>query len=66
MKVWDENMNRWTSTNKFEMTTDPATVAELCDEVGVDISHIDRSAYNIYVCEEELPSGSILRYIINE
>jgi hypothetical protein len=65
LKVWDENMSEWTATDKFEMTTDPEAVAELCAEVGIDISAINQEVYTIYVWED-LPSGSILRYIINE
>ena len=65
LKVWDENMSVWTSTDKFEMTTDPEVVAELCGEVGIDISEVDQDAYTIYVWED-LPSGSLLRYVINE
>jgi hypothetical protein len=47
------------------MESDPAIVAELCDEAGIDISHIDQDAYTILVWAD-LPSGSLIRYVINE
>ena len=65
VQAYDTRKNIWAAAEKFEMTTDPESVAELCSEVGIDISHIDQGAYTIYVWED-IPSGSLLRYIINE
>jgi hypothetical protein len=65
VQAWDTRNNVWAQAEKFNMITDPNEVAGLCDEVGIDISHIDQTAYTVYVWED-LPSGSLLRYVINE
>ena len=67
VQAWDSLNSVWadTGSRKFNMTCDTADVATLCDEAGIDISHIDTSIYTVWACEET-PSGSKLRFIINE
>lgn len=65
IKTYDIRQNMWVNAEKFKMVSDPAKVAELCEEVDIDISSIDQTNYTILVWED-LPSGSLLRYIINE
>lgn len=65
IKAYDNRQKCWADAEKFNMVSDPTLVTKLCDEVGIDISHIDQNAYTILVLED-LPSGSLLRYVINE
>lgn len=67
LKVWDTLKNQWTDTgtDKLAMTSNPTTVAALCDEAGIDISHIDTSVYTVWALED-FPTGSKLRFVINE
>jgi hypothetical protein len=65
IKTYDIRQKLWVEAEKFKMVSDPEKVAELCEEVNIDISGIDQTTYTILVWED-LPSGSLLRYIINE
>ena len=56
-KVWNEAT--------ITMTSDPDVVAACCDEVGIDISHIDQEHYTVWV-QEDICTGSIIRYRIIE
>ncbi len=62
---YDTLNGAWESDNfeKFEMTSDLESVTALCDEAGIDISHIDRTKYTIWAAEVT-PTGSFLRYVI--
>jgi hypothetical protein len=71
-KVFDTNANTWSaSTEKANMISDPEEIAAilegLYEDTGifVDTSHIDTDIYTIWLTEE-CPTGSILRYMINE
>ena len=64
IRVYDMLRNIWTDTS-LDMTNNTETIAALCDEVGIDISHIDTSVYTIWALED-VPTGSKLRFIINE
>lgn len=65
VKAWDALNSCWTGSDKFDMVSDPVEAAELCTESGIDISHIDTTRYTILVWPD-LPTGSKLRYVINE
>ena len=66
IKVYNTKSNAWEPIGeKFAMTSDPDTVASLCDEAGIDISHIDTNIYTVWSVDE-CPTGSILRFIIKE
>lgn len=62
---YDTASNSWMKAEKFDFTSDPEDVAALCDEAGVDISHIDSNVYTVWA-SDVCPTGSILRYIIKE
>lgn len=62
---YNTSLKVWAEVEKFEMTCDTAQVEMLCSEAGIDISHIDTSIYTIWA-SETCPTGSKLRYIINE
>ena len=65
LSVYDDNQLVWTDAEKFEFTCDPSEVAVLCDEAGIDISHIDTNAYTVWALNDN-PTGSKIRFIINE
>ena len=65
LQVWDERNNVWATGELYDMVSDQDEVADLCDEAGIDITHIDKEAYTILVWADT-PSGSKLRYVINE
>lgn len=55
----------WAEIEKPVMISDPVQVEALCSEAGIDISHIDASTHTVWA-SETCPTGSKLRYIINE
>ena len=65
MQAYDADDAKWCSADKLPLISDPAAVSELCDEVGVDISHIDTDVYTVWALEDTC-TGSQLRYIIKE
>lgn len=64
VQVYDNLRNIWTATS-LPMTSDPAIIEERCAETNLDISHIDTSVYTIWVADD-VPTGSKLRFVINE
>lgn len=65
VKVWDNLKGNWTDTS-LNMTSDPDEIAELFNDNGeVDISHIDTDVYTVWV-QDDVPTGSKLRFVINE
>ena len=65
MQAYDDEEQLWVDYTKLPLTSDPETVANCCDEVGVDISHINTDLYTVWV-NEDICTGSKLRYIIEE
>ena len=65
MQAYDDEEQLWVDYTKLPLTSDPEIVASCCDEVGVDISHIDQDLYTVWV-NENICTGSRLRYIIEE
>ena len=65
IQAYDADDDKWYPADKLPLISDPDIVAELCDEVGVAISHIDTNVYTVYVLED-ICTGSQLRYIIKE
>lgn len=66
LQAFDERDQTWKNcSKKLPLTNDPDTVTALCDEVGIDISHIDTEIYTVWALEDAC-TGSKLRYIIEE
>ena len=65
MQAYDDEEQIWVDYTKLPLTSDIDKVNELCDEAGVDISHIDTTYYTVWV-NEDICTGSKLRYIIIE
>lgn len=65
VRGYDANFNVWRDAEKFKFVSDPTAVAAICDEAGIDISHIDTEKYTVWAIDE-CPTGSKLRFIINE
>jgi hypothetical protein len=65
MSVYDDNLSVWTDAEKFKFTNNPDEIAVLCDEAGIDLSHIDTDKYTIWALDE-CPTGSKIRFIIHE
>lgn len=65
MQAYDDEEQLWVEYTKLPLTSDPEIVASCCDEVGVDISHINQDLYTVWV-NENTCTGSRLRYIIEE
>ena len=65
MVAYDDEEQLWVEYTKLPLTSDPEIVASCCDEVGVDISHINQDLYTVWV-NENTCTGSRLRYIIEE
>lgn len=65
MQAYDDEEQLWVDYTKLPLTSDPEIVASCCDEVGVDISHINQDLYTVWV-NEDTCTGSRLRYIIEE
>jgi hypothetical protein len=64
VESWDPVEKIWNAAG-LALTSDPVEVARLCDEAGVDISHIDTTKYTVWV-QENICTGSIIRYRIVE
>lgn len=62
--TWDPVDSKWVSS-ELALTSEPTEVANLCDEAGVDISHIDTNVYTVWA-NGDICTGSILRYTIKE
>lgn len=65
LQAYDSDENIWYTCDKLPLTSDQDTVVALCDEAGVDISHIDTDIYTVLALEDTC-TGSKLRYIIKE
>jgi hypothetical protein len=65
MQAYDDEEQIWVDYTKLPLISDIDRVNELCDEAGVDISHIDTTQYTVWV-NEDICTGSKLRYIIIE
>lgn len=65
MQAYDDEEQLWVDYTKLPLISDPEIVASCCDEVGVDISHINQDLYTVWV-NEDTCTGSRLRYIIEE
>jgi hypothetical protein len=65
VSAYDKNKNMWAPTLNFNLTSDPEVVAERCDEVGLEISHINTDIYTVWAYDD-VPTGSILRFKIIE
>ena len=65
IKAYDDDENIWNDCLKMPLISDPDIVNALCEEAGVDISHINTDLYTVWVLEDTC-SGSKLRYIITE
>lgn len=65
MELYSDEFNSWMKADNFKFTKEPTAVAILCDEAGIDISHIDTDIYTVWAVDE-CPTGSKLRFIINE
>ena len=64
IQSWDPDIKEWRA-GELALTNDPDIISELCDEVEVDISHIDQDKYTIWISEDTC-TGSKLRYLIKE
>lgn len=66
VKAWNALEGCWTDTgaDKPALTSDPNIVTVLCDEAGIDISHISPE-YTIWATDST-PDGSKYRFIIHE
>ena len=62
---WDPDDEVWVDSELRGLTSDPDVVAELCDEAGIDISHIDTDVYTVWALPD-VCTGSILRYEFKE
>jgi hypothetical protein len=66
IQTYDDEEQKWLdNSKKLALTSDPETVAALCDEAGIDISHINSEAYTIWALEDTC-TGKKIRYIIEE
>lgn len=65
MQAYDTEENLWCPYSKLPLISDQDAVAALCDEAGIDISHIDTTLYTVLALED-ICTGSKLRYIIKE
>lgn len=65
LRAYDSDTRMWNACEKLPFISDSDTVAGLCDEVGVDTSHIDTELYTVLVYEDTCV-GSKYRYIIKE
>ena len=65
IQAYDDDEKIWNDCDKLPLTNDPAVVSSLCDEAGIDISHIDTNIYTVWALED-ICTGSKLRYIIIE
>ena len=66
-KCFNTMSNQWMTAENLKMVSDPYEVAALCEEAEISLSDsdIDQNDYTILVCED-LPSGSLIRYVITE
>ena len=65
LQAYDDEEQIWVDCTKLALTSDTDSVNALCDEAGVDISHIDTNTYTVWALED-ICTGSRLRYIIIE
>ena len=47
MQAYDDEEQLWADSTKLPLTSDPEIVAACCDEVGIDISHINTDLYTV-------------------
>ena len=64
LQIWDADEKIWIDA-EMPLISEPAMVADLCNEVGVDLSHINTDLYTVWLYED-ICTGSILRYVIKE
>lgn len=62
-KAYSNALNAWVEAENLALTADPAEVARICGDAGIDISNIDTAIYTVWAVEEA-PTGSKLRFII--
>lgn len=68
LQSWDPDEAVWVDS-ELDLTSDSTVVDTMCNEAGVDITHIDKTKYTVWVVtgnSDPLCTGSILRYIIVE
>lgn len=66
MQTYDDEEQKWLdNSKKLALTSDPDIVASLCDEAGIDISHINTEFYTVWALEDTC-NGKKIRYIIEE
>lgn len=65
LQAYDDEEKLWLDCTKLALVSDVTTVNALCDEAGIDISHINTDIYTIWALEDTC-TGSKLRYIIIE
>lgn len=64
VETYDLDDKTWNEAT-ITLTSDPDTVSACCEEVGIDISHINTDKYTVWV-QEDICTGSIIRYRIIE
>ena len=62
---YDAEEGKWLPGELTGVISDPETVAELCAEADIDISHVDTNLYTIYL-QEEACTGKQIRFVIKE
>lgn len=65
VQTYDTLEGTW-KNDSLEMSNDYEEISALCNELGVDISHIDTTQYTLWADMESGPSGKIHRFIIKE
>lgn len=63
IQAYDDDEKIWNDCDKLPLINDPTKVSSLCNEAGIDISHIDTNVYTVWALED-ICTGSKLRYII--
>lgn len=64
LKTWDPDESVWVNS-ELALVSDSKTINSICDEAGIDISHIDTDRYTVWALED-ICTGSIIRYSIKE
>ena len=64
VESYDPDEKIWVDAD-IALTSDPDVVSVLCEEAGIDITHIDTDKYTVWV-QEDICTGSIIRYRIIE
>lgn len=64
-QTYDTLEGKW-KDDPFEMSNDFEEISVLCEELGVNISHINTDQYTLFADLESGPTGKIHRFIITE